>query len=200
MKLIALFELQPRKKLLGQDQPDGNCRSGVSAACQFLWSRRGHRLSSKTPFNVPYNKDYRHLLIGRRKPHQSGRHAGSHSQYRVFKHVLKQPGDKSVVAFRSLPVARETSIRSKILESKRRTYAMFIGCALCILPLPVQAQEDPYQITQNEKAACTGDAGKLCADTFPDEHRLLVCMKTNKASLSPTCLRVFSAGLKRRGL
>ena len=59
---------------------------------------------------------------------------------------------------------------------------------------------DPLHITASEKAACTEDATRLCSGTYPDEGRLLTCMSANRASLSPTCLKAFDAGLKKRGL
>ena len=60
------------------------------------------------------------------------------------------------------------------------------------------APEDPYRITAREKAACTNDAIRFCAFTYPDTAKLLDCMKTNRSSLSPMCLSAFDAGLKRR--
>ncbi len=60
------------------------------------------------------------------------------------------------------------------------------------------AQSDPYQITSAEKAACTADAIRLCAGSYPDEGQLLACMASNRASLSSGCLVVFDAGLRRR--
>jgi hypothetical protein len=62
------------------------------------------------------------------------------------------------------------------------------------------AQSDPYHITANEKAACTSDAVRLCMDAYPDEHKLISCMASNRASLSGTCLAVFDAGVRRRRL
>ena len=62
------------------------------------------------------------------------------------------------------------------------------------------AQMDPLGITPQEKSACAFDAARFCASTYPDEMNLVSCMKTNRASLTRTCLRVFDAGLKRRGL
>ena len=59
---------------------------------------------------------------------------------------------------------------------------------------------DPFHITDAERAACTQDAERLCADTYPDERKLLVCLKANKTSLSATCRPIFDAGLKKRGL
>jgi len=57
------------------------------------------------------------------------------------------------------------------------------------------AQSDPYHITAVERAACTFDAERLCASSYPDEGRLLSCMQMNRASLSTGCLVVFDAGL-----
>ncbi len=73
-------------------------------------------------------------------------------------------------------------------------------CLAFVFPLAANAQDNPYHITAPEKAACEGDATKLCADAWPDESRLMVCMKANQASLGANCQRVFLAGMKRRGL
>ena len=73
-------------------------------------------------------------------------------------------------------------------------------CSAFVSPLVANAQDNPYRITELEKAACEGDAQKLCADAWPDESRLIVCMKANEASLGANCQRVFVAGMKRRGL
>ena len=60
--------------------------------------------------------------------------------------------------------------------------------------------DDTYRITQAEKNACGEDAVRLCSSAYPDEEKLLACLKTNKGSLSPSCSAVFAAGLKRRGM
>ena len=72
--------------------------------------------------------------------------------------------------------------------------------AAAVAAQSVHAQDDPYHITPAEKAACTSDAERLCAGTYPDEGKLIGCMTTNKASLTPSCLVVFNAGMKRRRL
>ena len=59
---------------------------------------------------------------------------------------------------------------------------------------------DTFHVTDAERAACAQDAERLCASTYPDEQQLFSCMKANRASLGPTCLPVFDAGVKRRGL
>ena len=67
-------------------------------------------------------------------------------------------------------------------------------------PVVAYGQADPYHVTDKEKAACTPDAERLCASSYPDERKLLACMEANKASLSSGCLVVFNAGIKRRHL
>lgn len=62
------------------------------------------------------------------------------------------------------------------------------------------SSQDPYKITPREKAACTTDAMRFCAYTYPDASQLLSCMKSNRTSLSPMCLAAFDAGMKRRHL
>ena len=59
---------------------------------------------------------------------------------------------------------------------------------------------DPMRITPAEKAACTQDATRLCSGTYPDEAKLLECMKANRAALSAACGTAFDAGVRRRGL
>ncbi len=80
-----------------------------------------------------------------------------------------------------------------------------LGCYACLLPLLISTQvwsapKDPYKITAKERAACTADAVRFCAHTYPDENQLLSCMKSNRTSLSAICLVAFDAGLKRRHL
>lgn len=72
--------------------------------------------------------------------------------------------------------------------------------ASVMLATPALAQSDTLAITPKEKAACGLDAARFCASTYPDETSLVSCMKANRASLSNTCLRVFDAGVRRRGL
>lgn len=62
------------------------------------------------------------------------------------------------------------------------------------------AASDKYHVTEQEKAACTADAARLCLSAYPNEDALLACMKQNRSSLSPTCLVAFDAGVRRRHL
>lgn len=82
------------------------------------------------------------------------------------------------------------------------SFAIWGGVLLSLVLTTVAIADptDPYKITTKEKAACTTDAIRLCAFTYPDESKLLACMKSNRTSLSPLCLVAFDAGLKRRRL
>lgn len=59
---------------------------------------------------------------------------------------------------------------------------------------------DKYQISAEEMSACGSDAIELCSSAYPDESKLLSCMKINRVSLSATCRPVFDAGVRRRHL
>ncbi len=64
----------------------------------------------------------------------------------------------------------------------------------------VQAGVDKYHITAEERAACSMDAAELCSAAYPDESKLLSCMKINRVSLSASCRPVFEEGIRRRHL
>ena len=81
-----------------------------------------------------------------------------------------------------------------------RRFAAVFGIMAWVAPTVAYAVTDPYHVTDQEKAACTEDAVRFCMDTYPNEQRLLECMKRNRASLSPTCLTAFDAGVRRRHL
>ena len=75
------------------------------------------------------------------------------------------------------------------------------SCAVVLASVRGEAaQTDRYKITAAERAACTPDAERLCIDAYPDEDKLMGCMKANRTALSPTCGAAFDAGLKKRGL
>ena len=86
-----------------------------------------------------------------------------------------------------------------------RCMTVILG-AMASLPLVVAAAhadtpvapQNKYHVTAKEKAACTEDAVRLCIQVYPDEDKLISCMRSNRASLSASCRVVFDEGLKRR--
>ncbi|MGZ3409689.1 MAG: hypothetical protein ACXWKC_00925 [Xanthobacteraceae bacterium] len=49
------------------------------------------------------------------------------------------------------------------------------------------------QVTEAQRKACTPDAFRLCSSDIPNVDKIIVCLKTNRAKLSPDCEAVFSA-------
>ena len=68
------------------------------------------------------------------------------------------------------------------------------------MAIPAFASTDKFHVTDAEKTACTTDAVRFCYGTYPDEAKLLACMKQNRSMLSDTCRVAFDAGVKRRRL
>lgn len=75
-----------------------------------------------------------------------------------------------------------------------------LAALLLVVTTGTAVPADPMRITPAEKAACTQDAMRLCSGTYPDEEKLIGCMKANRAALSAACGTAFDAGVRRRGL
>ena len=73
------------------------------------------------------------------------------------------------------------------------TIAGLVGLALLVLPLAAAAQGTPEQ-----RAACEGDAMRLCSQFVPDVDRITACMAKNRRYLSAGCRAVFDGGGKKR--
>jgi hypothetical protein len=69
---------------------------------------------------------------------------------------------------------------------------------ICAQPGRQPVTTNKYHVTDEERAACEGDAVALCSTAFPDEELLLGCMKTNRTQLTPICRTTFEAGLRKR--
>ena len=65
---------------------------------------------------------------------------------------------------------------------------------------PAGAVLDRLAITPEEHAACDDDAAKFCSAAYPDENKMISCMRSNRNQLSPVCLATFKAGMIRRHL
>jgi len=74
-------------------------------------------------------------------------------------------------------------------------FAVPAGLALTafISPAPAAAQG-----TQEQRAACEGDAMRLCSAHVPDVQKITACMSRNRRNLSAGCRAVFDGGSKRR--
>ena len=82
-----------------------------------------------------------------------------------------------------------------------RTSALYLaGSLTMVTPFSASAFEGKYHITAEERTACGMDAVELCSSAYPDEDKLLACMKINRVSLSTGCRPVFEEGIRRRHL
>ena len=80
------------------------------------------------------------------------------------------------------------SCRPAALASRPITgLAVMFGLALMLVPVPAAAQ----QYTQEQRAACEGDAMRLCSEFVPDVQRITACMQQKRRFLSPRCRAVF---------
>jgi type II secretory pathway component PulL len=71
--------------------------------------------------------------------------------------------------------------------------AALFGLALMLAPSPGAAQGTPEQ-----RAACEGDAMRLCGDFVPDAQRITACMAQKRRLLSPRCRAVFDGGARKK--
>jgi hypothetical protein len=63
-----------------------------------------------------------------------------------------------------------------------------VGIAVSAISLPTAS----FALgTTEERSACTGDVFRLCSSEIPNVDRIVVCLKSNKASLSTACRSVF---------
>ena len=71
--------------------------------------------------------------------------------------------------------------------------AALCGLAAMLAPSPGAAQGTPEQ-----RAACEGDAMRLCGEFVPDVQRIKSCMHLKRRYLSPRCRAVFIGGAKKK--
>ncbi len=77
--------------------------------------------------------------------------------------------------------------------------ALCLVFGVLVLPAPVLAQADKYNVTPEEHAACDADAYRVCSDS-ENQDQVLACMRDHRTELTARCRVVFERGLKRRHL
>ena len=60
--------------------------------------------------------------------------------------------------------------------------------------LTVTAPLSAIAYTQEDVAACTPDAFRLCQQAFPDKSLVLQCLAKNRRQLNPACTLAFNRG------
>ena len=76
------------------------------------------------------------------------------------------------------------------VRSETFQLALWFATMLALVMTPATSQA----YTQDEEAACSGDAFRLCGPEIPDVDRVTACMVRNKSQLSPGCRVYFRPG------
>jgi hypothetical protein len=76
------------------------------------------------------------------------------------------------------------------VRSGRYQLGLLFATALALLMQPSASRA----YTQEEQAACSGDAFRLCGSEIPDVDRVTACMVAKKSQLSPGCRAYFRPG------
>jgi hypothetical protein len=77
---------------------------------------------------------------------------------------------------------------------KRRLASACILLAACYAtPSAAEGAFERYQVTAEERAACTPDVLRLCASAIPSVNKIIACMKRERPRLSPACATAFDA-------
>lgn len=77
------------------------------------------------------------------------------------------------------------------MHNRTTRFAMLLGFALMA---PLAAAPAAAQGTPEQRAACEGDAMRLCSQFVPDVARITACMQRNRRHLSPRCRAMFKGG------
>ena len=77
-------------------------------------------------------------------------------------------------------------LRFAAVRSRARR-ASTVGLFLTLFASAAHAQQG----TPEQRRACTPDVYRLCAGEIPNARAITVCLRRQKASLSPACAAVF---------
>jgi hypothetical protein len=73
-------------------------------------------------------------------------------------------------------------------------WGFHFGLVLATALFASASSTSAYAYTQEQQAACTPDAMRLCGAYVPDVDRITACMIQRKSELSPECRRYFRPG------
>jgi hypothetical protein len=83
----------------------------------------------------------------------------------------------------------------------RRSVRQIILCAAVPASLALAAVFAPSPAaayTEQQRAACEGDAMRLCSEHVPNVDRITACMRAKQRHLSAGCRAVFGGGASKR--
>ena len=83
-------------------------------------------------------------------------------------------------------------MRMTLPRSRNLLVAFTALCVLAAMCIPAAAQGTPEQ-----RAACQGDAMRLCGQFVPDVERITACIVANRRYVSRPCRLAIEAGRNR---
>ena len=88
---------------------------------------------------------------------------------------------------------------SRLLRRSITTCALLGGLGLVFgLMVGSAPSASAAQWSAQQRAACEGDAMRLCGQYVPNVDQIVSCMSRNRRHLSPACRAVFDGGGRRR--
>jgi hypothetical protein len=84
---------------------------------------------------------------------------------------------------------KEMSLKRAAIAS-----AIFLGLTLVASFVP----ESASAFTSAQRAACGGDAQRLCSSSMSDPQQLTACMQSNQSKVSSRCRAAMGGGKKKK--
>lgn len=94
-----------------------------------------------------------------------------------------------IISGLSLSLLKETTAALRRGLTKITAGALVLGLMTASFPATSFAAKvaTTSDVTPEERAACTSDAFRLCSSAIPSVDRVVACLKSEKAKLSPLC-------------
>jgi hypothetical protein len=109
-----------------------------------------------------------------------------------FTHRIQPGWDSNRIVPKGKPVSIALVMQELAMGTDRTSIRRVSRIVLAaLLSLAAVASAKAFEVTAEQRAACTPDALRLCASEIPDIGRITACMMAKQASLSPRCRAVF---------
>ena len=89
---------------------------------------------------------------------------------------------------RDLTAFRHGTLPKKGKKTMTKLRNAYLGIAILSSIAMVPTTSFAWKATPAQRAACTGDALRLCTSYIPDEESVARCIASKKSQLSPGCL------------
>ena len=96
---------------------------------------------------------------------------------------------KHALPNRPAPTGKEIDVGTTQIRSSANPSSLgyILAVAVCVMALPTPASAQ----TAAERAACTPDVFRLCAEEIPNARKIVACMRARRARLSGHCRPIF---------